>query len=516
MNAYANGGQRRVALVVLIWLLYLGFAWCWQDIGFFDETIYLFHKNTLTPSSFIDGLENAPLYADWYRLLAHLVADPVWLYFFSWAVLLSLVLWLPLLAGVPGAWLFALVMMVLPVFKIWPYVSLFAAIWLLLGLLLVWRARLSLPATLLVAAGVGFIVAFARAEYAYSAYFPVLALLLLLLTRQVAATRTNLALFLPLALLASLLSWLAHASDHGRSGIAFAQHVNKRAVESGALVGENPWTSTYAMRVFGLDTRHGAADTSARLTDFLHADPHRFFAHVLSNVCDPVLLALMLVALALLISCWRQRSQRPLRAEALYVGLLLLPTLAACALIYPRLHYLVTVAPVLVLLALLRWQPAHYISTAMAWILLVFCLPLMVVVTAGAHLLKSHQLSAHVSLVTIQCLRSTEARYPLPHMPLSPTSSPVLLDATGHATDYLRSSWRVLDAATLSSYSNLQQLVASSRPDWVVASPELSDYVHLDAQALDQRLRTDLGYRSVQCPSPSQVRIYIRTLEPTK
>lgn len=489
--------------VILLLLLTLGLALLWQDIGFYDETIYLAQAAMVTPEWLLSGLEKAPLYAGWYKLLAWVCPNPVHLYFLSWVLLASLIVTLPLLFRLPGAWLYALALVCLPIFRIWPYVSLPVAVILLVGLLLVLQRRLSLTMSIAMAVVACLLAAYVRSEYVYGIFcaFAAFAVVSLCDWRQ-----TGKAGRLPLLLvLLGLTVWMTHIqklSDTGRSGIAFAQHFNLRASERGELAGDNPWTSDYALREFNIDAGHNAANTSAGVADFLRANPQRFVHHLLLNLRDPRTLLLTATILLLVLWPWWGGRYAALRPASIYVGLVSLPTLAATLLIYPRLHYAVSILPLLVVLALVLLRPQRLLKLAYAPWLVLAASPVMLAIAVGPRaLLSGHWLSERPGLATVSCLRALEQG-------MVPGSR-LMLDALGYPQAYLTGDWRVEPEFSISDRHVLRAWLLARRPDWVVSVPQQIQRLQLTPESFTA-LMTDQGYRAHVCPAPSVATVYVR------
>lgn len=500
--ASSHPGRAEVALVVAVLALTLLLALLWQDIGFYDETIYLAQLTMVTPEWLLSGLEKAPLYAWWYKLLSGLCPDPVQLYFLSWGLLVGLLLTLPLLFRLPGAWLYALALACLPIFRIWPYVSLPVAVILLVGLLLVLQRRLSPAAAIAMALLACFIAAHVRSEYVYGVFCAFAAFAVATLCGWHQQGRAGRLLLL--LLLLGVTVWMAQVqrlSDTGRSGVAFAQHVNLRASERGELAA-NPWTSDHALREFGLGAGQNAANTSAGLGDFLRADPQRFARHLLLNLLDPRTWLLTVAVLLLVLWPWLRQGRAELRPASVYVGLVSLPTLAATLLIYPRLHYAVSILPVLVVLALVLLRPQRLLKPAHAPWLLLAAVPVMLVIAVGPReLLAGRWLAERPGLATVSCLRALEQDMaPGPRL---------MLDALGYPQTYLAGDWRWEADFSLQDRHALQAWLLAQRPDWVVSAPQQAQRLLLTPESLTTFMAGQ-GYRAHVCPAPSVVTVYVR------
>lgn len=491
-----------LGIVLIVLLMSLGFAWLWQDIGFFDETIYLAQAAMLSPEWLLNGLEKAPLYAGWYKLLSWFCPDPLQRYFLSWALLVGVTLLLPLLFRLQGAWLYALALACLPIFRIWPYVSLPVAIILLIGLLLVLRHRLSSRAAITMVLMACVLAAYVRSEYAYGVFCACGAYAVSLIFTGNRTGRARQLLLLTLLLGVSIgMAHVQRLSDTGRSGVAFAQHVNLRAFERGELAA-NPWTSDHALREFGLGAGQNAATVSSGLGSFLRADPQRFAHHLLLNLLDPRAWLLTATVLLLTLWPWLRPGHRELRSASLYVGLASLPTLAATVLIYPRLHYAVSVLPMLVVMAILLLRPQRLFKLAHApWLLLAIA-PVMLMIAVGPRWLTTGQWQVQrPGIVTVQCMRSLERGM---------TTGPKrMLDALGYSQTYLAGEWRWQSDLGLQDRVALDQWLHAERPEWVVSTPSLSQRLGF-TPAEFLAFMSARGYRAQACPAPSEATVHVR------
>lgn len=485
-------------VVLALLVVFLALSWCWQDIGLHDETIYLASGGQVGLQQFWRGLETAPLYGSWYQLLSLICPDPEWRYFLSWVVLVSLLTALPLAWRVPGAWTYALVLVCLPVFRIWPYVSLFTGLLLLVGLLLVRQRKLAVGPAIVVAFLACFVAAFARSEYVYGV-FCALALFVCVAPMRLAglSRRSGCLLAMLVLVLAVLLVMIQQQSDSGRSGIAFAQHYNLRAAEQGLLGAGSPWTSDYALTLFQLDPGHNAANTRAPLGAFLRADPELFFAHVLTNVKDPRTLALVLLVLALVSWPW-VRSDVTLRPAATYVFLISLPALAASVLIYPRYHYAVAIVPALLLylVDLLRCQ-VWLRLIHMRW-LMPLALLLMLVFALAPDWLSGRSVPSRPGLATIDCLQRLDQVRP----------PGLMFDSVGYPQAYLRAGWQRVGEQDIEGWDTFVDWLAKARPDWVLVTPTLA--AHFQRTPAELAAALTVGYQPYHCQAPAALTIYVR------
>ncbi len=496
--------RRDWIFVLALTALYLGLAFCWQDISYFDETFYMQSGTMFRFSTLITHLQFAPLYAMWYRLLQLICPWPVWRYFLSWATLVALTLLLPVWMRLRSAWVYTWLLVCVPFlgpssFAINPYVNLFAACLLLGGASFIRARGLTTRQAAFVAFLACFTVSFARPEFAF--FVPVAAIVYLVLHRVSsslhAEKHARLQLYVVLALTLLMLVILRHGGG-SRSGIAFAQHFNVRAAQNHLIPpGQDPWTSEYATRAFHIDPGTTAATTTATIFGFMKANPRLFAGHVLANLLTTTTwVSCVILLLVLSAPFWptnfAREHPRQLRSAALYLGLVCLPPLTSILLIFPDERYFFTLLPAALLCitellgagrAGARWQP---------W-LFAAALPIILLTTVGWAPLKYRQVPLpHPVRDTVACLRT------LQHRPGAPSG--LVFDSVGIAPVMLGSSHPHIQMWDVIGWANFQAWVQYNRPAWVEVSPSVTSFYGVSAADMDTYLR-GRGYTPYACPA---------------
>lgn len=500
----ASKPRRDWIFVLALTALYLGLAFCWQDIAYFDETFYMQSGTIVRLRSLVTHLQFAPLYAMWYRLMQVVCPWPVPRYFLSWATLVALTLLLPVWMRLRSAWVYAWLLVCVPFlgassFVISPYVNLFAACLLLAGACVVRACDLTLRQGAFVAFLACFTVCFARPEFAF--FVPVLALVYLVLARTGSSPqpekRARLQVYVVLTLTLLMLFILRHGGG-SRSGIAFAQHFNVRAAQNHLIPpGQDPWTSDYAIRAFHIDPGTTAATTTATIFGFMKANPRLFAGHVLANLLTTTTwVTCFTLLLVLSAPFWptnfTREHARQLRPTALYVGLVCLPPLTSILLIFPDGHYFLTLLPAALIYTTellgadrvsAHWQP---------W-LLAAAGPIILLTTVGWASLKARQVPLpHPVRDTVACLRNLE------QLPVA-SNGPVF-DSVGIAPVLLSSTRPHTQMWDVTGWSNFQAWVQYNRPAWVEVSPAVTSFYAVSATDLDTYLRAQ-GYTPHACPA---------------
>ena len=308
------------------------------DIGFADETSYLMQGvNFLKDPPLID---RGPLYSFWYFLLNFFVRDHYYLYFTSWCLLVFLSITTPyIIERNQAAIVYAFLACLLPFYNRWPYINLFSAVIVLGSLSIIERElKKSCVAVCLTVLLTCAVISYARPEYEY-ACFPAAGLLVLAYVFEPKTRGTTVALALGIVVFIAVV-WSFAAFSAARSGIAFGTYHDVIAQAHGKL-NENPWTSGYSYKLFGLPQ-------SATLLDFLRANPAEFGSHILYNITRPLFIGLvLLLSFTILISCARLTAEgrlvlapMPLYRAATIV-VFYIPALAATGIIFPSTHYLI-------------------------------------------------------------------------------------------------------------------------------------------------------------------------------
>lgn len=501
--------KKETLFVFLMLILYLALSFVWQDLHLYDDSYYLDSGLHLHLSSFLNELNSAPLYALWFRLLQVFVADPVSRYFVSWGLLVAIVVLLPLCLGMRGTWLYAFALVALPVFVIAPYVSLFAAIFVLAGM--VWLLRhetADLPGACWVACLSCFGAALSRPEYAYGVLVCALAFgaaftwsLFDSSARRVAEPRSNhfvQAVFV--LVLAATIALMLHRSDASRSGIAFAQHFNVRAAQKGLIpAGENPWTSDYAMRAFHLDLGRNAANTRTTTGAFARANPRLFLGHIFSNLVDPRTVVFGGLILALAAWPWIRPSASRLRSASVFLAVVSVPPMLAYLVIYPRNHYAVVVLPAALLyfgevIGVREWQlrPRHL------WLVPVAALLILSAGLGIKQTLKFHLHHARPGIASVRCVQQFERETGQPNAEI--------FDSAGIPNVYLKTPRARIDIYDVSSWKEFTSWVETSH-GWVLLAPNTAQYLSVSPDVLSAEL-AKAGEISHACPANPELTLY--------
>jgi hypothetical protein len=376
------------------------------DVALFDESGYM-HRGEAAGLLNFSNYEWAPLYSLFYRAVSVFATDPVDVYMVGGLLVLSAAFLLgalstQLLSGNP---VLAVLLAALPlfagVFVIWPRPSFFVIATLGATIPLALRlGRTADKAALLMV--VAFLLTFVRPEY-ITAFYLLLAiaaasfLWTLWSQRRVAPDRgrTLIALSaipgLSIAAVAALaLAWsLPIPAGYGRAFMAFGQHYALRYVSDHGLPTSSwqTWLPIMAREFPGASTV-GAAFQQAP-GKVLH-----FYAANLTDLIEDIWQtarqvidrrALFFgVGVAILIAgaVWQRRAVRGnrgparvpdaarggLAADLLLIGVLGLPPLLGCILVYPRLHYIIMVEFVacLLLARALRGRAPHGLAPPFA------------------------------------------------------------------------------------------------------------------------------------------------------
>lgn len=480
---------------VILTIYYILATMFFMDIGLHDETtFYLSQKDEITLASFFTQAEYGPLYAAWYKLVSLVVRDNIALYFVSWAMLVALSVQLMRVATryvdniIP-----VLVTLGLPIFKVWPYVGMFAGALILLGFIVA-KSQKSLNRTIIVSAFSAFVVGLARPEFLYGPAMLLVGCVLLAIFRRQPDFKTIL-ICLAIAAMGLVIS---RNSDTGRGAVAFEQHFNLRASERGELGDENPWTSKHARNVF---FQNSEKKIDYRISDYIKSNPIEVLKHVTRNVIDPrtILLGFACAAVAFLL----YRAKQPM--AALYVGVLSMPPLLGCTLIYPRNHYIVSIFLTLIAGASIamahfmtnndRWQRLRRLKTAIIVSLLLFVLVFPIAHKASKlpykHLAKNGIGALHPVVATALELREME-KLGMFHQPL------VMFEPYGGIHNYLHQSWRWIPEFHVLSREEFLELVRNRGASAFMINRYVLDYYKLSDQDMDQAFRAG-GYQVRQC-----------------
>ena len=489
--------SRDLIVATLLVGAYLAIATVWQDVYFYDESIYLASGSRFAVSTFLNDLTSAPLYGLWYRGLSLIATDAVSRYFLSWGLLVVIVALAPAIAGVERAWLYTLALVALPFFNVWPYVTLFAASIVVIGLLVVARRAMDVTSAVVSAALVSIVVSFCRSEYAYGAFVAVAASIVFIIrTRSERSSASNAARLIAICVAAAALVVPMRASDMSRTGNAFAQHYNLRAVKEGKLVGEDPWLSSYAQRTFKVDEGNTVVNVKASIGDFFRADPLRFLKFVASNTVDIGNLALLASLLVLLVP-WLFAPYASLRSVSAYLLLVTLPVIASFTLIYPDRHYAAVVFPSIVLFYLLVLDRSRFSRAAWSSVGIVVSL------CAGWFYTTYSMLGHHTErrgLRTIACIRAID--------PAAPGVDTLYFDPIGLPDVFLKSAHRRVPIYDFRNFSEFERWLIDEKPNLVLITPTVGRQYGVTHERVDRLLADELGYERMACDADTDVVAY--------
>jgi len=503
------------ATLLCLTAFYLYIASHILGISFRDDTDYLSSGVLVRGSSFLFAQEWTPLYAAWFKFLTLLCPSPVWRYFLSWGLLAIFLAMLPAAMKTPGAWAYTFLILGFPFLTVSPYVSLFAAAILLLGLCLVLRLRPSVSGALAAACGVCFVLGFCRPEFDYGVFLAAFATLLALVIEhwpvkfpafanaRVPSMRSAIATGVAVACLAAAMLYVLAHTEHNRSGIAFAQHYSVRASERGLVPkGDAAWNSDYTERTFGVDSTHDATHGTASIADFARAKPGLFLRHILTNLCDIRTIVFLPLVLAVALWPWFRSDLRSLRPAGAFFLAVSLPPLADIAVIYPRDHYAILLVPALIVLALQMSGPLLRTKPPAPWMLVPgFALIWFTTLhrqhpTAAGSPLTLEQLN----LRRVECARGIDRS--------TAPANPVIFDAAATPAVYLAHPRTSTAPADLPGWSEFKTWTAQTRPAWISTDVELATQYGVTPVQLDRFLQNDLGYKAHVCPGEAQLTIY--------
>lgn len=477
---------------IVLTLYYVLATLFFMDIGLHDETtFYLGKKDEISLYSFLTEAEYGPLYGAWYKLISLVVWDNIALYFVSWVLLVVLSVQLMRIATRSVSSIIPILLMLgLPIFKVWPYVGVFAGALILLGFVLVQKQR-DVNTALSITTSFSLLVGLARPEYLYGSTLILLVCCAHALIRKGPAPRTLL-ICLVMSVMGIVIS---KASDTGRGAVAFEQHFNLRASERGEIGSEVPWTSKHCRKVFFNDT---SPEVGNKISDYVKANPVELLKHVVRNIVDfrTILLSLACVAVVFFL----HRAGHPL--GAMYVGFMALPPLIGCTLIYPRNHYIVSI-----LLTLIAggWIAAASLTSSREWLKRLvspIIVAMVAVVLVFPVAIKASKLSQdifsregfaalHPVVSTALDLREMEelGMFKQPY---------VMFDPYGGIHNYLKQPWHWIPEFHVPSGSEFLSLIRERRVSALLVSRYVTDYYHLSDQEVDAAIRAG-GYQIRQC-----------------
>jgi hypothetical protein len=504
-----------IATLLCLTAFYLYIASLVLGISFRDDTDYLRSGILVNRFSFLSMQQWTPLYALWFKFLALFCPNPVWRYFLSWGLLASFIALLPAWMKMPRAWVYTFLVLCFPFLTVSPYVSLFAASIILLGLCLVLQHKSSVSGALASSCIVCFVVGFCRPEFDYGVYLSAIGTIVALVFEhssgksidsagaRVTSKRSAIATGVAVAsLAAAMLYVLAHA-QHNRSGIAFAQHYSVRASERGLVPkGDAAWNSDYTERTFGIDTSHDATHGTASIADFARANPRLFLRHILTNLCDSRTALFLPLVLVVAFLPWFRRDLCHLRAASAFFLVLSVPPLADIVVIYPRDHYAILLVPALILLAVQLAVPLLRKKPPVPWVL-AFGFTLIWFLTLHRHhpaTPGSALTGERLNLRRIQCVRNVDQA--------ALSSNSAVFDIALIPAVYLVHPRTGTAPADLRDWSQFTTWAAQTRPAWISVDADLATQYHVTPMQLDQFLQNELGYTQHLCPAEAQLAIY--------
>jgi hypothetical protein len=479
----------------------------WMGMSFFDDTMYMFWGRTASLHSLTHFVPDAPMYALWLKMLGKVFHDPVWSYLFSWAFLVTVVSSIPFLFKVRLAWLYTLAVLLIPLFSISDYVSLFASVFVLACMAIVLHRKLSVSAAACFACLACFLVGYVRPEFEPGTFIAAgIAAVALLFDRQRGSNAVIAVKVVTLVVLCCGMRYSLKHSPAWRSGIAFAQHNNLRAHEKGLLPGD-PWDSNYTERLFHLDTEHTADVAVVTATDFYHANPRLFIQHMIDNLRDVNTLRTYLLVLVLAGLPWCVPRYAALRASGLYLLLVSIPVLAAVVLIYPRPHYPMTVYPAMLLLFLQLLAEHTWFAPPPAWRILFLGAVLMVAAALfRIRYLPDFDSNRRSNIAQVECLRGVER--------LAGAGNGSIYDAESLSDNDvyfdIPRTWvlppGVPNWLVFADWPTFTGWLQRTRPSWIVAGPRLADAY--PQPALQNFLQEDMGYTPHPCPASTKTTVY--------
>lgn len=489
----STNSRTRVLLPLGLTGFYLFVACFWQNLRFFDESHYLAMGSSVKLSALLTALSTGPLYSLWYRVLGAACPNPIWLYFLSWGILVAIVALLPSVMRVRGAWLYTAILVGIPFFNIWPYVSLFAAAFFAFGVCLLLQSELSLFSSTVLACILCFLVAFARPEYAYGVFIAAaaaVAVFLISLRRNSGNLLDIVKLVLVLGLAVIMLTAIKH-SDMSRSGGAFAQHVNLRAAAAGLLGDQDPWISSYAYTAY-----HVGPNPS--IMDFLRGNPKLFSLQLLRNLLDKTsVLFLLLLGIAGFGPSISGSNAR-LRVAGLFLLLISIPAVAADLIIYPDLHYSSVVFPAL-LLVLIQLVRGRWVSEPRVPLVLSLGITVILITNIAGRSLRLHKVSDHSGLLTVQCLRALDS---------DALRDASIFDPVGIDDVYFRTPKRSTSVVKFTDWAAFQHWVSQTRPAWILIYPDVLTQYKVSSQQVDGFLQRDAHYSVHPCPAETRLTVY--------
>jgi hypothetical protein len=486
-----------------------------------DDVLYLRDGAHMGLKGMIFSHDWGPLYSLWFRFLTLFVPNPLTRYFVSWGLIVSAVALVPTLFQRPGAWLYTLIVLCLPITTESPFVGLFAGAMILTAFCWFEGRRLSYAESLFFCTLLSFVVTFARPEYNNGALLAAAATLVAVAVEwvlrqrggEMGAPRSRLPAWLMVAVVALVAVTVIHlirVAPSFRAGMAFAQHFNVRSSKMGLIPdGPDNWRSNYAELRFGVDTDKNALTGTATIGQFFRANPRLFLGQIVNNLEDYHTYLLVIFVLAVAALPWFARRWAALRPASLVLLLLAVPPLAGSMMIYPHWHYAAIILPVAILFALQMLDPDRWIS--------IWMMPVVGVATAAflVYLYVFRQTEGPVperwELITaarVEC-----ARQWLPQATLASPNAFSLVETDPFLVDPGRTFHYQRDFATWKAF---QDWVDQAKPAWVAMDDERSGMYWIPISATRYGVKTEAidaflkqqGYIPHPCSDAARQTVY--------
>jgi hypothetical protein len=504
------------AISLCLTVFFLWISSYWMGLSLYDDSGYLQGGAGFRWSDFIHQQAWGPLYWLWFKVLAYVCPNPVARYFLAWGLVAFLIGMIPAWMKTPSAWAYSFVIVVFPFLTIGPYVSLFAAMIAVFSMCVVLRRERSMADALALSCVVSFVLAFARPEYNYGVFLSAAATLGVLAVDLIwpradgtrAPSRSWIRAVAMAAVVTVLSGILYHLRNysHARSGMAFAQHYNIQAASRGLLPAPIAWKLDYAQRVFNVDTAHTAADTTATISQYFHANPRLFLLFVGRNFINFRCLIPLAVLLAAVLWPWLRENARKFRPASLFLLILAVPPMAGVIFIYPDAHYWVIFIPALTVFALhMMKRPQWFDAPSVPWVLGTGC-ALIWLFNVGFALREDIPLwDVHENqrnLSRVECVRELDL--------MAEPARPDVFDSAGMVPVYFTNGRRITGPDTLADWPKFRAWVDATRPSWITADAVLGMEYHVSAAELGGFLQGEMGYTAHPCDFDAKMTVYTR------
>lgn len=327
------------------------------DIGLWDETNYLnwglnIRNNGLPLAS------NGPLYSLWYYFLSNFESNPIELYFLNFKLMvflpsLSLYLFMRLAKINNYISILTSTLMLVLLHNIWPFVSLFALIFLILGISLSFVIK-NKPILFCIFSIVLLIISFIRPEFYISFIISFLTSSYFVFFKYKCKRRIKLffSFFLFSGIITILHLLIGNPLNSPRSKLAFEQHYSLNIIEKNKIE-IDPWTNSKII----IHKDFGEINSPK---EALFKNPEKFFWHIKENLIKvPLIIGYKNIVLIfiILIFLYLARKHLPfvkkfttsyltkvLRDNLISLSMIsisVIPSILSIIVIYPRGHYLI-------------------------------------------------------------------------------------------------------------------------------------------------------------------------------